>query len=124
MCGIIISMVSEIKSPAAAFKALGDPTRLRIIENLACCDQTLVIDDEGQVRITEGPTAGDVCCSITGAEKITSTVSHHLKELREAGLIQMDRQGKHMLCAIDWRGMRTLLDYLMRLTEGEANDHC
>jgi ArsR family transcriptional regulator len=30
-----------------------------------------------------------------------STVSHHLKELRNAGLIKCERQGQHIFCSVD-----------------------
>jgi ArsR family transcriptional regulator len=32
---------------------------------------------------------------------VPSTISHHLKELRQAGLIQMERRGQKMECWID-----------------------
>ncbi|WP_396266326.1 ArsR/SmtB family transcription factor [Halobacillus amylolyticus] len=32
---------------------------------------------------------------------VPSTVLHHLKELRQAGLIRMDRKGKNIECLVD-----------------------
>jgi ArsR family transcriptional regulator len=63
---------------ARMFKALGDPIRLRILS-----------------RITSAPD-GEICvCDITGDEFDVSgpTISHHLRVLREAGLIDGDRRG-------------------------------
>lgn len=91
----------EEKQRAAVFKALGDPTRLRIFEFLRNCCFPIAIDDSGDVRPVTGPTVGEVCCSVTGAVKVSSTMSFHLKELRNAGLITMERRGKNMVCAVD-----------------------
>lgn len=63
---------------ARMFKALGDPIRLRLLS-----------------RITSAP-GGEVCvCDITGDDIDVSgpTISHHLKVLREAGLIEGERRG-------------------------------
>jgi ArsR family transcriptional regulator len=63
---------------ARMFKALGDPVRLRILS-----------------RITSAP-AGEICvCEITGDDFDVSgpTISHHLRVLREAGLIEGERRG-------------------------------
>ena len=87
---------------AAIFKALGDPTRLRIFEFLlTCCGPVAVEEETGDVRPMEGPTVGEVCCSVTGAEQITSTVSRHLRELKLAGLITIERRGKNMICGVN-----------------------
>jgi ArsR family transcriptional regulator len=62
---------------ARMFKALGDPVRLRILS-----------------RITSAPD-GEICvCDITAADFEVSgpTISHHLKVLREAGLIEGERR--------------------------------
>lgn len=107
-----------------AFRALSDPTRIGILETLACCPQSIAMDEEGNVRVNEGPTAGEVCCRITGADKITSTISHHLRELRGAGLIRMERSGKHMLCALDPEGFKALVGYLEPFAKGEKNECC
>ncbi|AIE86291.1 ArsR/SmtB family transcription factor [Fimbriimonas ginsengisoli] len=95
----------------AMFKALGDPTRLRIFNFLRNCCCPVAVGEEGEVRPVEGPTVGEVCCSVTGSEKITSTVSFHLKELRNAGLITMERRGKNMVCGIDREVLARLADY-------------
>jgi ArsR family transcriptional regulator len=62
---------------ARAFKALGDPARLRLLSVFA------------------GHEGGEACvCEISGAFALTAqTISHHLKVLREVGLLDSDRRG-------------------------------
>ncbi|MFB7444043.1 ArsR/SmtB family transcription factor [Streptomyces mirabilis] len=62
---------------AKAFKALGDPVRLRLL--------SMIASREG----------GEVCvCELTPAFELSQpTVSHHLKLLRQAGLIDCERRG-------------------------------
>jgi ArsR family transcriptional regulator len=63
---------------ARMFKALGDPIRLRLLS-----------------RITSAAD-GEICvCDLTGGDFDVSgpTISHHLKVLREAGLIDGERRG-------------------------------
>jgi ArsR family transcriptional regulator, arsenate/arsenite/antimonite-responsive transcriptional repressor len=120
-------MVSELSARSAAevvtqFKALGDPTRLRIFEFLCACCCPVAVDDTGGVRPAEGPTAGEVCCSVTGFERITSTVSFHLKELRQAGLITMERQGKNMVCGINRDALAALKAYVNALGVEKTDD--
>ncbi|MBB6049350.1 ArsR/SmtB family transcription factor [Armatimonas rosea] len=95
-----------------AFKALGDPTRLAIFQCLRDCCPTAAIEEDGGIRPTVGPTVGEVCCKITGAEKITSTVSAHLKELRLAGLITMEKRGKFVVCALNPSTVAALAAFL------------
>lgn len=59
------------------FKAMGDPVRLRLL--------SLIASHEG----------GEACvCEVTGVFELTGpTISHHLKVLREAGLISGQRRG-------------------------------
>lgn len=102
-------------------KALGDPTRLRIVELLSesCC-KCAVAGSDGAI----GSTAGAICCEVTGAQKITSTVSQHLRELAESGLIQIERQGKHMVCSLNREHLRELADYLYKLAEPATTCCC
>jgi ArsR family transcriptional regulator len=62
---------------ARMFKALGDPVRLRLLSMIASAGN------------------GEVCvCDLTGAFQLTGpTISHHLRVLREAGLVDCDRRG-------------------------------
>jgi ArsR family transcriptional regulator len=59
------------------FKALGDPVRLRLL--------SMITSAEG----------GEICvCDLTPAFDVSGpTISHHLKVLREAGLVDSDRRG-------------------------------
>jgi ArsR family transcriptional regulator, arsenate/arsenite/antimonite-responsive transcriptional repressor len=62
---------------AKGFKALGDPVRLRLLSMIAARG------------------GGEVCvCDLTDAFEVTGpTISHHLRVLREAGLIDCERRG-------------------------------
>ena len=106
-----------------AFKALSDPNRFRIVQFLSrmCCGRA-VVNEEGGVY--EGPTASEVCCYLTGAEKITSTVSHHLHELEAAGLIRIERSGKKMLCTLRPEAFEGLAEQLRLIAKGEGQDGC
>lgn len=108
---VIISLMIEITDAAQMFRALGEPTRLQLIRQLGCCPETV-----------NGPTAGELCCQTTGATKITSTVSHHLKELREANLILTEKQGKNVCCNLNRQTISELIGFLNSILEGENND--
>jgi ArsR family transcriptional regulator len=109
---------------AAMFKALGEPTRLRIFDFLRSCICDVAVEDNGNVRPAIGPTVGEVCCSITGADKITSTISEHLKELRVAGLITIERRGKNMVCGVNREAVAALGIYLLKSESRESTDEC
>jgi ArsR family transcriptional regulator, arsenate/arsenite/antimonite-responsive transcriptional repressor len=61
--------------PAALFKTLCDPTRLRLLNLLAC---------------------GETCvCELTDTLRVVQPkVSRHLRQLRRAGLVEARRNGK------------------------------
>jgi ArsR family transcriptional regulator len=60
---------------AARFRALADPTRVAIVNRLAQAAETCV-------------------CDLTAAFALSQpTISHHLKVLREAGLVEATRRG-------------------------------
>ncbi len=67
----------EAAELARVFKAIADPVRLRLLSLIAA------------------HSGGEACvCDLTGAFELTGpTISHHLKVLREAGLIDGERRG-------------------------------
>jgi ArsR family transcriptional regulator len=107
-------MIMEVTQSnfATMFKALGDPTRLRIFEFLRDCSGPVALDETGDVRPVDGPTVGEICCHITGEDRISSAISFHLKELRLAGLIHVERRGKNMICSINRDALEKLAGYL------------
>ena len=109
---------------AAMFKALGDPTRLHIFEFLCrqCC--VVAVEESGDVRPVLGPTVGEVCCHVTGAEHISSTISFHLKELRLAGLITVERRGKNMICGVSRDAAASLASFLGGIILGSTGSAC
>ncbi|MDX6399403.1 MAG: ArsR family transcriptional regulator, arsenate/arsenite/antimonite-responsive transcriptional [Gaiellaceae bacterium] len=64
----------QSESLAARFKALADPTRVAIVNRLA---------------------VGECCvCDLNAAFDLSQpTISHHLKVLRDAGLVESSRRG-------------------------------
>ena len=109
---------------AAMFKALGDPTRLHIFEFLCrqCC--AVAVAENGDVRPMQGPTVGEVCCHVTGADRISSTISFHLKELRLAGLITVERRGKNMICGVSRDAVASLTSFLGSIAPDNASGQC
>ena len=103
---------------ATMFKALGDQTRLHIFAFLRSCCGPVAVEETGEVRPVVGPTVGEVCCHVTGAEQINSKISHHLKELRLAGLITVERRGKNRVCGVNREAVAVLTSYL----NGEGSD--
>lgn len=78
---------------AGMFKALADPVRLRLLSLIA------------------SHADGEACvCDLTGAFELSGpTISHHLKVLREHGVISGERRGT-------WIYYRVLPDTLGRLS--------
>ena len=65
----------EADALAARFRALADPARVAIVNRLAAADEVCV-------------------CNLVAALGLAQpTVSHHLKVLREAGLVDSSRRG-------------------------------
>jgi len=65
----------ERKALAGRFKALADPTRVAIVNRLASSGETCVCVFTGELELSQ------------------PTVSHHLRILREAGLVDVSRRG-------------------------------
>lgn len=74
-CGTDGMTIAASEQIAAVLKALSDPVRLRLYSRIAACD-------------------GEICvCDISDVGVSQPTVSHHLRKLRDAGLIDCERRG-------------------------------
>ena len=94
-CGSMLQAAlteAEAGEHAAAFAALGDPARLRLLSLIATAP------------------AGEVCvCDLVEPiGKSQPTVSHHLKVLGDAGLVTHERRGR-------WAWYRAVPERLERL---------
>jgi ArsR family transcriptional regulator len=82
----------ERESLAARFKALADPTRVAIVNRLASADECCVCDLNAAFDLSQ------------------PTISHHLKVLRDAGLVEASRRGT-------WAYYRLVPDALRELRQ-------
>jgi ArsR family transcriptional regulator, arsenate/arsenite/antimonite-responsive transcriptional repressor len=93
---MVINMEDDLKELAKIFKALSNEQRLTIFKmiydlakkkscNTSCCDP-----------IERAFTKASECLNIS-----RSTISHHFKELQNAGLITCNRNGKCFDCTVN-----------------------
>ncbi len=80
------SVIDDLEAGATAtlFKALADPARIKIVNLLAARD---------------GPVCA--CEFIPALGLAQATVSHHLKKLTDAGLIEREQRGKWAFFSLD-----------------------
>ncbi len=84
---------------ASGARALGDPTRLGLAAALRDADGELCVCDLAWV-----------------AERSHKLVSHHVRQLRAAGLVRSRREGKMVMYSLTERG-RELLDVVLGRVE-------
>ena len=89
---------------ALRFRALGDATRIRLLEILA---------ELGERSVTE-------LMEATGLGQ--SLVSHHLRTLRQAGLVTIRREGRWMNYDLNAAGLGAVEQVVGSLRAGESND--
>lgn len=88
----------------ALLSALADPVRLSIVRQLATASDVCACD------FTE-------CCSVS-----QPTVSHHLKVLREAGVVVSERKGTNIIYSLSpdftarWAGIAASFSNLVQIT--------
>jgi ArsR family transcriptional regulator, arsenate/arsenite/antimonite-responsive transcriptional repressor len=90
----------DVKRLARAFKALSHPNRLQLFVNLL---------DESQLDLAKGRTHDCFLAKLLGGLDVNApTVSHHVKELVDAGLIETERDGKQLICSVKPQALRDL----------------
>lgn len=87
------------------FKALSDVNRLQILEMLSC---------------------GEMCACdiIDGLDLSQPTISHHMKILQSAGLIDSEKRGKWMFYSIDKEKLGQVCDSLKHLASDKEDCIC
>ncbi|MDN5794341.1 MAG: metalloregulator ArsR/SmtB family transcription factor [Intrasporangium sp.] len=78
-CAVALS-AADAERVAGILKALADPVRLRLFASIAACGDEICV------------------CEIPDVGVSQPTVSHHLRKLREAGLIDSERRGTWVYC--------------------------
>ena len=114
------STTMELSNYARIFKALSSEQRLKIFMMIYdnCCAP------EGSKLESELRFVNDSCCSIKGGiEKAftkicdcmnlsRSTISHHFKELQNAGLITCEREGQTYRCSVNEDTINAIKNFL------------
>jgi DNA-binding transcriptional ArsR family regulator len=87
---------TEMQQAVKIYKALGEPTRLKI---------ALLLKEES-----------DQCCSVLG-EKLNSvaisTLSHHLKQMAESGLLTYRKEGTFIYYSLDVEAAQKYAPFLI-----------
>jgi DNA-binding transcriptional ArsR family regulator len=80
--------VKDVERVVAAFKALSNETRLGIFEKIRL----------GRAKASLNQEIRPSVCNVASNFDISlSTISHHIKELRNADLVRCERQGQTIL---------------------------
>jgi len=87
--------IDRSRALARVFKALSDENRVAVFELIRRRCGTGCVTSQAGVERTVSELAKEFDLAL-------STVSHHLKELRSAGLIVCERRGQRVYCAVDF----------------------
>jgi len=107
----------KLSNYSKIFKALSNEQRLKIF--------LMIYNGEGSLNNKSASSKKDeACCCIAGTlkkaftkacdcmELSRSTVSHHFKELQNAGLIICDREGQTFHCRVNPEAVDMIKDFL------------
>ena len=93
----------EAEATAALFRALGDPTRVRIVNALTTSDQPVCV------------------CELVEPLGLTQpTVSHHLKKLTDVGVLEREERGRWAFYSIRPEAAERLTELVNLRTLKEA----
>jgi ArsR family transcriptional regulator len=88
---------------SSAFKALSNGTRLAVFENIRLGQCKAMLNEDSRPSV----------CNVASNFNISlSTISHHLKELRNAGLIDCERKGQSIFCKPNEETVKMMIEYL------------
>ena len=107
-CQLVLSRLTDDDATSAAvlLKAIADPTRLQILDILSQhTGQVCVCDFEGVVGLPDA----------NGQRPRQPTISHHLRVLREAGLVGYEKQGQWAYYFVRRERLQDVQDLLSQL---------
>jgi DNA-binding transcriptional ArsR family regulator len=93
---LVVEDNAEVKQAVKVYKALGEPTRLKI---------ALLLTEEK-----------NLCCSDIGSklESVAgSTLSHHLKQLTDCGLLDLRKDGTYIYYSVNRPMAQKYAPYLL-----------
>jgi len=104
--------MKDSKQLVKIFKALGEENRLKILSNILkkewkcqqgiCCDKDICIKDFSKPLTIS-----------------FATISHHVKELVNAGLITAKKEGRWVYCQINRKAFKKMQEFLNELSDDE-----
>jgi len=110
----------ELSNYAKIFKALSNEQRLKIfmIIYTQCCTpegasgkQAVVFADQKCCKVAR--TFQKAFSSVCGCMNLSrSTISHHFKELQNAGLISCEREGQTFRCSVNEAAIESIKQFL------------
>ena len=106
----------DLERLAAVFGALSNKNRLRIFLRLASCCPSDTDCDSSERGLQK--CVGDLGKDLGIAP---STLSHHVKELKTAGLITVTRDGQNVQCRVDEPALRRLARFFAGPFDEEVN---
>lgn len=86
------------------FKALADPTRREILDELKLKDMNV-----GEIRD---------CFNITGA-----SISHHLSILYNAGLVLKERKGQQIIYSLNTTVFQQLIEWIYKIKGEDSHEN-
>lgn len=102
------------------FAALASAPRLKILEALR--DKRLRCEDPEACDLSER------CCNVGELADVLGltqpTVSHHLKRLRRAGLVELKKEGRTHYCALNDGAFEELADWIQRFQRSGGDGGC
>lgn len=105
----------ELSNQARIFKALGNEQRLRLFRMIYRMGR-----EGAPVSAARAAAETDACCPVKKAFTAAceclglapSTISHHFKELQNAGLITCTRDGQAFLCKVNEEALEAVRGFL------------